>query len=37
MQIGVDATGNVLKEFWPDLRDKFSKESPNQLTAGETK
>ena len=25
MQIGVDAVGNVLKEFWPDLRHKFSK------------
>ncbi len=25
MQIGVDATGNVLKEFWPDLRRKFRK------------
>src|ERR1017187_9395384 len=25
MQIGVDATGNVLKEFWPDLRRKFGK------------
>jgi hypothetical protein len=23
MQIGVDAVGNVLKEFWPDLRRKF--------------
>jgi hypothetical protein len=34
MQIGVDTVGNVLKEFWPDLRHKFSKKSPNQLTAG---
>jgi len=34
MQIGVDAVGNVLKEFWPDLRHKFSQKSPNQLTAG---
>ncbi len=25
MQIGVDAVGNVLKEFWPDLQRKFSK------------
>ena len=34
MQIGVDAAGNVLKEFWPDLRRKFSKKSANQLTDG---
>src|SRR5271157_1119244 len=34
MQIGVDAVGNVLKEFWPDLRHKFGKKPPNQLTAG---
>jgi hypothetical protein len=34
MQIGVDAVGNVLKEFWPDLRRKFSKKPQNQLTAG---
>jgi hypothetical protein len=34
MQIGVDAVGNVLKEFWPDLQHKFSKKSPNQPTAG---
>jgi len=27
VQIGVDAVGNVLKEFWPDLRRKFSKRS----------
>ena len=27
MQIGVDAFGNVLKEFWPDLLRKFSKKS----------
>jgi hypothetical protein len=27
MQVGVDAVGNVLKEFWPDLRRKFSKRS----------
>ena len=33
MQIGVDAAGNVLKEFWPELRRKFSKKSPNELTA----
>jgi hypothetical protein len=32
MQIGVDAVGNILKEFWPDLQHKFSKKSPNQLT-----
>ena len=25
MQVGVDTVGNVLKEFWPDLRHKFSK------------
>ena len=33
MQVGIDAVGNVLKEFWPDLQRKFSKKSPNQLTA----
>ncbi|PWU11929.1 MAG: hypothetical protein C5B51_01780 [Terriglobia bacterium] len=27
MQVGVDAVGDVLKEFWPDLRRKFSKRS----------
>ena len=27
MQVGVDAFGNVLKEFWPDLLRKFSKKS----------
>ena len=25
MQIGLDAVGNVLKEFWPDLQRRFSK------------
>ena len=25
-QIGVDMAGNVLKEFWPDFRRKFSRE-----------
>jgi hypothetical protein len=25
MQIGVDMAGNVLKEFWPDLRRKLSR------------
>ena len=29
MQVGVDAIGNVLKEFWPDLQRKFGKKSPN--------
>ena len=33
MQIGVDAVGNVLKEFWPDLRHKFNKKPPSELTA----
>jgi len=27
LQVGVDAVGNVLKEFWPDLQRKFSKRS----------
>jgi len=27
MQIGIDAVGNVLKEFWPDLQRKFSRKS----------
>jgi hypothetical protein len=30
LQVGVDAIGNVLKEFWPDLQRKFSKNSRNQ-------
>ena len=30
MQVGVDALGNVLKEFWPDLLHKFSKKSRNE-------
>ncbi len=25
-QIGVDMAGNILKEFWPDLRRKFSRD-----------
>jgi hypothetical protein len=37
MQIGLDAVGNVLKEFWPDLQRKFCKQSSNKLTAGGTK
>ena len=24
-QVGVDMLGNILKEFWPDIRRKFSK------------
>jgi hypothetical protein len=35
MQIGVDAVGNVLKEFWPDLQRKFSKRSRNYAKAME--
>lgn len=30
MQVGVDAVGNVLKEFWPDLLRKLSKKSQHQ-------
>ena len=30
MQVSVDAFGNVLKEFWPDLLRKFSKKSRGQ-------
>ena len=37
MQIGLDAVGNVLKEFWPDLQRKFSKKSSNELTAEGTR
>ncbi len=37
MQIGLDAVGNVLKEFWPDLQRKFSKKSSNKLTAEGTR
>lgn len=33
MQISLDAVGNVLKEFWPDLQRKFRITSPSQLTA----
>jgi hypothetical protein len=25
--MGVDAVGNILKEFWPDLQRKFSRKS----------
>lgn len=25
MQMGLDAAGNILKEFWPDLHDRFAK------------
>ena len=31
MQIGLDAVGNVLKEFWPDLQRKFSKKVLKQI------
>jgi len=30
MQVGVDAVGNVLKEFWPDLLGKLSRKSQDQ-------
>ena len=30
MQVGVDAVGNVLKEFWPELQRKFRKKSRDQ-------
>jgi hypothetical protein len=36
MQIGVDAVGNVLKEFWPDLQRKFSKKSRDQVANRKT-
>jgi hypothetical protein len=36
MQIGVDAVGNVLKEFWPDLQRKFSKRSRKYAKTMET-
>ena len=32
MQVGVDAAGNVLKEFWPDLLHKFSKKPRYQAS-----
>jgi hypothetical protein len=28
-QVGVDMVGNILKEFWPDIRRKFSREHGN--------
>jgi len=28
-QVGVDMVGNILKEFWPDIRRKFSRERRN--------
>jgi hypothetical protein len=31
MQVGVDAVGNVLKEFWPDLQRKFRSNSNARL------
>jgi hypothetical protein len=31
MQVGVDAVGNVLKEFWPDLLHKLSRKSQNHI------
>jgi hypothetical protein len=33
MQVGVDAFGNVLKEFWPDLLRKFSRKHRTAVTA----
>ena len=28
MQVGVDMIGNILKEFWPDIAKKFSRQRP---------
>jgi hypothetical protein len=33
MQIGIDMAGNVLKEFWPDLRRKFSRGHKEPISA----
>jgi hypothetical protein len=33
MQVGVDAFGNILKEFWPDLLRKFSRKPRTEVTA----
>lgn len=33
LQIGVDATGNVLKEFWPDIQMKFTGHPRSQTRA----
>jgi hypothetical protein len=33
MQIGVDAAGNILKEFWPDLSRKLSRRKPSRDAA----
>jgi hypothetical protein len=30
-QVGVDMVGNVLKEFWPDIRRKFSKKGTDDI------
>ena len=32
-QIGADMAGNILKEFWPDLRRKFARKKSEQLSA----
>jgi len=37
MQIGVDAAGNVWKEFWPDLRLKFSRRAKSERSGGGTR
>ena len=34
IQIGVDMCGNILKEFWPDLRRKFRHQQPREISAG---
>lgn len=28
MQVGVDMVGNILKEFWPDIANKFARKKP---------
>ncbi len=38
VQMGIDAFGNELKEFWPDIHDHFSKKkktAPSPQTAGD--
>ena len=37
MQVGVDAFGNVLKEFWPDLLRKLSRKPRNELNGMPTR
>jgi hypothetical protein len=36
MQLGVDMTSNILKEFWPEIERKLRRRHGRQIAAGES-